>query len=150
MTRQSAGLLTICKAPARRLRWSVRCIRVATGYSRILTPGERPVLERLRPCTAPRQCLLERAILYETCLSQCLEQGEWWSEFSCASALDLSPSACVFLCLPCPVFVRVSPLRYLSCTHKLFPSCFECGPNVSVRRIEASFRKGGNSLSGNP
>ena len=39
--------------------------------------------------------MLERAILYETCLSQCLEQGEWWSEFSCASALDPSPSACV-------------------------------------------------------
>ena len=73
LTRLSAGLLTICKAPARRPRWSVRCIRVATGCSRILTPGERPVLERLRPCTAPRQCLLERAILCETCLSQCLE-----------------------------------------------------------------------------
>ena len=37
-----------------------------------LTPGERPVLERLRPCTAPGQFLLERAILCETCLSQCL------------------------------------------------------------------------------
>ena len=73
LTRLSAGLLTNCIAPARRPVWSVRCIRVATGCSRILTPGERPVLERLRPCTAPRQFLLERAILCETCLSQCLE-----------------------------------------------------------------------------
>ena len=33
--RLSAGLLIICEAPARRPRWSVRCIRVATGCSRI-------------------------------------------------------------------------------------------------------------------
>ena len=31
----SAGWLTICIAPARRPGWSVRCIRVATGRSRI-------------------------------------------------------------------------------------------------------------------
>ena len=73
LIRLSAGLLTIWKAPPKRPGWSVRCIRVATGQSSILTPGERPVLERLRPCTAPKQCLLERAILCETYLSQCLE-----------------------------------------------------------------------------
>ena len=37
-----------------------------------LTPGERPVLKKLRPCTAPGQFLLERAILCVTFLSQCL------------------------------------------------------------------------------
>ena len=37
-----------------------------------LTPGGRPVLEKFRPCTAPGQFLLERAILCETFLSQCL------------------------------------------------------------------------------
>ena len=78
-----------------------------------------------------------------------LRQGNWGSEFSCAPR-SVSVLQRAFLCLPCPVFVRVSPLRYLSCTHKWCPSCSECGPNVSVRRIEASFRKRGNSLSGNP
>ena len=68
----SAGWLTICIAPARRPEWSVRCIRFATGRSRNLTPGKRPVLEKFRLCTVPRQFLLERAILCVTFLSQCL------------------------------------------------------------------------------
>ena len=37
-----------------------------------------------------------------------------------------------------------------SCERSFARAFTECDPNVSVRRIEASFRKRGNSLSGNP
>ena len=78
-----------------------------------------------------------------------MRQGEWGSEFSCAPALDLSPSACVSVSSVPSLRAGVST-SLLVIDPQMCPSCSECGPNVSVRRIEASFRKRGDSLSGNP